>query len=742
MYSNVRCTVCGKQRIPKFNMRLVSCRKCPSCASGGRRKLVRPGVATRAAPKISLRSSKDSSDDSSESHETNRTSELPPTSIEGIFGVEHKARVWNIMEQRPAVRKIQRWTPTTSSIGPSLKRWHEGETDTVKSRIILNKPLSVHMIDGCASKTWCLDLARAASELREEDKKAKDEKVDHDRYQGVNLKDIGGGLFWKGAIDIVEMLEQSWAWNQPGCKNVDVVLHHAFVVSYGPSEHHMIHSDGTDLTINISLSQPGTDYDDGGLFFPVKEKISEESKSGKPNRKSTFEGTTWNRYVVENDVGNAVLMDGRLLHGATPIGRGSRHSLILWCRTISRFHRWKSLRPSIHSRVFSFLSIQGISRADTASAGVRDDVWKTLFYRLIGMKGKGISTSSRRDFASHRDDELAMFQSAPGSLFKPTLARAISDDGHFGESFRDGTLPETMRSWRQFFFHVLSDHCDKLDAYNEEQDARMSMCVKMIMPPPGDMLMPSPDDMLMPSPDDLFVNEQETRQEIRSKNVRRAAARCQKVICLEGDIPLCCLFRGTRSNIHAPVETTLKRDSSVIEVRSPFAFASTHDLRIVGHRRVPRHKFGRRFKVPFSFPLFWLTTGPRRGDRSDLERKEWQDLMPAGKNESGDADFEMNLHLVDSSNFDRDGNSLRKERKVNDDPATDWFDRNTFPTRPRSTLSSISQSEGGSRRGARKMLPTKKKIKPRPRTAPRTRKTTKRTVKSEPRKIKPTLPFS
>jgi len=234
------------------------------------------------------------------------------------------------------------------ALGPILREWCDGKIDRVNSNVTIGDPFCVHSINGCANVLWCRELAKEASEHRA--KKKRTSVMDHDEYQGTNLKDIANGAYLKGANDIVEVLEQSWAWNRPGCADVDVSLIHAFVVSYKPNESHMVHSDGTDLTINISLSEPGHDYDEGGLFFTSKREYD--------NNRST-----WERYMIRHDIGNAILQDAKILHGASPIGRGERHNLILWCKVVSRFSAWKRLYPHLRTRVFSYLSLQGIVRS-------------------------------------------------------------------------------------------------------------------------------------------------------------------------------------------------------------------------------------------------------------------------------------------------------------------------------------------------------------------------------------------
>ena len=257
-----------------------------------------------------------------------------------------RSNPWDISKQEH-VGHVKKYVPSSKrSLGSSLSDWADGKIDRVDSKQIIGRPFCVHSLDNCANISWCRDLAKAAS-LRRKSLRQKG-KVDHDEYQGVPLQEIENGAFLRGAKDIVEVLEQSWAWNRPGCSEVDLVITNAFVVLYLPSESHMVHSDGTDLTINISLSDPGVDYDDGGLFFT--------------SQRETDDSTTWERYMIRQRIGSAILQEAKILHGASPIGRGERHNLILWCNVVSRFGNWKRLLPHLRTRVFSYLSVQGIVR--------------------------------------------------------------------------------------------------------------------------------------------------------------------------------------------------------------------------------------------------------------------------------------------------------------------------------------------------------------------------------------------
>ena len=262
-----------------------------------------------------------------------------------------RSEPWDISKQKRA-GDIEKYVPSSKrSLGSVLRDWTERKIERVDSKLAIGKPFSVHVLDECADISWCRDLAKAAYQRR----KSKS-TVDHDEYQGVRLENIQNGAFVRGAKDIVEILEQSWAWNRPGCSEVDLILTNAFVVSYLPSESHMVHLDGTDLTINISLSEPGKDYDEGGLFFTSKRRIESTSEKKGHSDNSPF----WERYMIRHHIGSAILQDAKLLHGASPIGRGERHNLILWCKVISRFSNWKRLLPHLRTRIFSYLSVQGI----------------------------------------------------------------------------------------------------------------------------------------------------------------------------------------------------------------------------------------------------------------------------------------------------------------------------------------------------------------------------------------------
>eukprot|EP00939_MAST-03C_sp_MAST-3C-sp1_P004454 g4454.t1 len=370
----------------------------------------------------------------------------------------------------------------------------------------------------------------------------------------------------------------------------------------------MIHEDGSDLTINISLSRPGKDYDRGGLFFTILHE--EEKKKKKCTNKATDNGKTvvaWKRYMIKHDRGNAILMDSHLLHGAAPIGSGRRLSLVLWCKTNYRFDNWTALPNYLQFRVLSFCTLQTICRCDTAGAGVSDAVWRLFFYRTVGLKrkAKGRTRFERTLDAGHRRD-------LPELASPPRLAGVVSEDSPVGEAYKEERLPDGIATWRQHFFETVSTLGEKKEERERRERLMESRCVKTCVVEPLRAIAPvihgfendDDDDDGLTLLDDVPANEPESL--LRSKRAtpkrqrnqytpQRAAAICRRVLAFEGDIPLCRLFRGTRANNLAPLSSKradgngdqdLEFDPRYVHIRSPYAsFVKVEKPKMMGRKK-------------------------------------------------------------------------------------------------------------------------------------------------------------
>ena len=206
------------------------------------------------------------------------------------------------------------------------------------------------------------------------------------------------------------------------------------------------------------------------------------------------------------------------------------------------------------------------ARCDTAGAGVDDNVWKILTYRLVGVKDK---TSKGKDHfdGKYEIDLLNLVSKDPfrkNSAVAPTLSKILSEDSPQGKAFLQERLDPSSETWRQFFFKTLDKMSTRLDIYDAEMAMPMQeICVKMIMPEPTPFLPEDFEENLK-----LSVSPSEERR----VKISDAAAKCRRLLALTGDISLCPLFSGTRADVyeHLDSDQSVQVDSNVVEIRRPY----------------------------------------------------------------------------------------------------------------------------------------------------------------------------
>lgn len=119
-----------------------------------------------------------------------------------------------------------------------------------------------------------------------------------------------------------------------GVDPTSVYLHWAFVRSYSCARRHdfALHRDTSVATVNILLSQPGSDFEGADLYVLDGPEFKNADSWGAKERRQKLPSDAQLAkppFAVGSRRGEMVMHMGRQLHGVLPIEKGERYTLIL-----------------------------------------------------------------------------------------------------------------------------------------------------------------------------------------------------------------------------------------------------------------------------------------------------------------------------------------------------------------------------------------------------------------------------